>query len=221
MNIQPININNQVQFKSLELRRTINICTHKDLFKKKVRYMYQNSLLGRFIDFVDFLIKTAKQNRLEDIEADRKPKWRFGLSEYEPGYSDLNSNYGKNYKAQMGKVITLYPEDIEKLDKAISGEKVADIDTTENGYVHKYFENLKKNKRYVEANYLSKKNKYCIIADGKKILLNNEPYVYNWSEIKFTPEDEEYIKSFPTRKEQVARMLELIDKGRNINKENL
>ena len=37
MNIQPININNQVQFKSLELRRTINICTHKDLFKKKVR----------------------------------------------------------------------------------------------------------------------------------------------------------------------------------------
>ena len=42
-----------------------------------------------------------------------------------------------------------------------------------------------------------------------------------WSEIKFTPEDEEYIKSFPTRKEQVARMLELIDKGRNINKENI
>ena len=207
MNIQPINMNNQVQFKSLELRRTINICTHKDLFKKKVRYMYQNSLLGRFIDFVDFLIKTVKQNRLEDIKAGRKPKLRFGLSEYELGYSNLNSNYGKNYKAQMGKVITLYPEDIEKLDKAISGEKVADIDTTENGYVHKYFENLKK-------------NKYCIIADGKKILLNNEPYVYNWSEIKFTPEDEEYIKSFPTRKEQVARMLELIDKGRNINKES-
>ena len=36
MNIQPININNQVQFKSLELRRTINICTHKDYLRKKL-----------------------------------------------------------------------------------------------------------------------------------------------------------------------------------------
>ena len=56
MNIQPINMNNQVQFKSLELHRTINICTHTDLLKKKVKYMYKDSLVGRFIDWVKYTI---------------------------------------------------------------------------------------------------------------------------------------------------------------------
>ena len=63
MNIQPININNQVQFKSLELRKTINICTHKDLLKKKVKYMYKDSLLGRFIDWIKYTIYTKITNQ--------------------------------------------------------------------------------------------------------------------------------------------------------------
>ena len=220
MNIQPININNQVQFKSLELRRTINICTHKDLFKKKVRYMYQNSLLGRFIDFVDFLIKTAKQNRLEDIKAGRKPKLRFGYSWSKPGRSNL-ATYPDDIPVYItSKSLTYYPEDMKKIDKAVDGKKVKGINTKDPNFVDKYFDRLRKNERYVAAYYDFNKKNYYIDVDNKRIELKKEPFVMEWSEIKFTPEDEEYIKSFPTRKEQVARMLELIDKGRNINKES-
>ena len=219
MNIQPINMNNQVQFKSFELRRTINICTHKDLFKKKVRYMYQNSLLGRFIDFIDFLIKTAKQNRLEDIEAGRKPKLRFGYSWSKPGRSNL-ATYPDDIPVYIiSKSLTYYPEDMKKIDKAIDGKKVKGINTKDPDFVDKYFDRLRKNERYVAAYYDFDKKNYYIDVDNKRIELKKEPFVMEWSEIKFTPEDEEYIKSFPTRKEQVARMLELIDKGRNINKE--
>ena len=219
MNIQPITVNNQIQFKSLELRRTINICTHKDLLKKKVRYMYQNSLLGRFIDFVDFLIKTAKQNRLEDIEAGRKPKLRFGYSWSKPGRSNLTT-YPDDIPVYItSKSLTYYPEDMKKIDKAIDGKKVKGINTKDPDFVDKYFDRLRKNERYVAAYYDFNKKNYYIDIDNKRIELKKEPFVMEWSEIKFTPEDEEYIKSFPTRKEQVARMLELIDKGRNINKE--
>ena len=219
MNIQPININNQVQFKSLELRRTINICTHKDLFKKKVRYMYQNSLLGRFIDFVDFLIKTAKQNRLEDIEAGRKPKLRFGYSWSKPGRSNLTTYPDDRCKVILDGVPTYFPEDTAKIHRAVKGKPVKDIDTSDPDYVDKYFDNLEKNDRCVFAYYNREKDNYYIDVAGKRIELKEAPFIYNWRKIKFTPKDEEYIKSFPTRKEQVARMLELIDKGRNINKE--
>ena len=219
MNIQPINMNNQVQFKSFELRRTINICTHKDLLKKKVRYMYKDSLLGRFIDFVDFLIKTAKQNRLEDIEAGRKPKLRFGYSWSKPGRSNLTT-YPDDIPVYItSKSLTYYPEDMKKIDKAIDGKKVKGINTKDPDFVDKYFDRLRKNERYVAAYYDFNKKNYYIDIDNKRIELKKEPFVMEWSEIKFTPEDEEYIKSFPTRKEQVARMLELIDKGRNINEE--
>ena len=219
MNIQPINMNNQIQFKSLELRRTINICTHKDLFKKKVRYMYQNSLLGRFIDWVKYTIYIVKLNRKEDIAAGRKSGFKLTFPNSSGSRSNL-ATYPDDIPIYItSKSLTYYPEDMKKIDKAVDGKKVKGINTKDPDFVDKYFDRLRKNERYVAAYYDFNKKNYYIDIDNKRIELKKEPFVMEWSEIKFTPEDEEYIKSFSTRKEQVARMLELIDKGRNINEE--
>ena len=221
MNIQPINMNNQVQFKSLELRRTINICTHKDLFKKKVKYMYQNSLLGRFIDWVKYTIYIVKLNRKEDIAAGRKPGFKLTFPNSSGSRSNLATYPDDRCKVILDGVPTYFPEDTAKIHRAVKGKPVKDIDTSDPDYVDKYFDNLEKNGRCVFAYYNREKDNYYIDVAGKRIELKEAPFVYNWRKIKFTPKDEEYIKSFPTRKEQVARMLELIDKGRNINKENI
>ena len=220
MNIQPINMNNQVQFKSLELRRTINICTHKDLFKKKVRYMYKDSLVGRFIDWVKYTIYIVKLNRKKDIAAGRKPGFKLTFPNSSGSRSNL-ATYPDDIPVYiMNKIPTYYPEDMKKIDKAVDGKKVKGINTKDPDFVDKYFDNLEKNDRCVYAYYDYDKKNYYLDVDNKRIELKKAPFVMEWSEIKFTPKDEEYIKSFPTRKEQVARMLELIDKGRNINKKS-
>ena len=221
MNIQPINMNNQVQFKSLELQRTINICTHTDLLKKKVKYMYKDSLVGRFIDWVKYTIYIVKLNRKEDIAAGRKPGFKLTFPNSSGSRSNL-ATYPDDIPIYItSKSLTYYPEDMKKIDKAVDGKKVKGINTKDPNFVDKYFDRLRKNERYVAAYYDFNKKNYYIDVDNKRIELKEAPFVYNWRKIKFTPKDEEYIKSFPTRKEQVARMLELIDKGRNINKENI